>query len=75
MHEPHRPRRFEPPIHSAWQVIATACRDVQTSPHIRRSYETAWNAICRFLDAETWAATSDDVTAWIASRTAMVAPA
>ena len=53
MHEPHRPRRFEPPYPHAWQVIvSTAWQDVQTSPHIRRSYETAWDAICRFLDAE-----------------------
>ncbi len=51
----------------AWRAVVTAWRSTLASPHTRRSYETAWATFSRFLDGEPWAATSDDVNAWIAS--------
>jgi len=59
------PERAIQSIHSAWEAIVAAWLDAQASPHTRRSYETAWNAFHRFLDAEPWLTTSDDVNAWI----------
>lgn len=61
------PGHPNPSMRFAWPGSVTAWREAQVNPHTRRSYETAWNAFCRFLDSEPWAATGDDVNAWIAS--------